>query len=182
MLATSGEAGYINGSAAFEVDGIPLYYLAPLTLLTMGLNHSKNEHEERLVFKCVGMWVFCNPIPTFSNFVLQENTKRAKQQLPKQQKPEQQQQQPKPKSMYILDESDVDQILTVIGALNPGFVSRVYNRFQFADSSSSANRILASQSLSQDDKTLLGVQAEQLNLLPWTFALMVVEYYTKMKN
>ena len=84
--------------------------------------------------------------------------------------------------MYILDESDVDQILTVIGALNPGFVSRVYNRFQFADSSSSANRILASQSLSQDDKTLLGVQAEQLNLLPWTFALMVVEYYTKMKN
>ena len=84
--------------------------------------------------------------------------------------------------MYILDESDVDTILTVIGALNPGFVSRVYNRFQFADSSSSANRILASQSLSQDDKTLLGVQAEQLNLLPWTFALMVVEYYTKMKN
>ena len=141
----------------------------------------KNKLKEGLVFKCVGIRVSCNPISTVSNSVLQENAKRAKQQLLKQQKP-QQQQQPKPKSMYILDESDVDQILTVIGALNPGFVSRVYNRFQFADSSSSANRILASQSLSQDDKTLLGVQAEQLNLLPWTFALMVVEYYTKMKN
>ena len=94
----------------------------------------------------------------------------------------QQQKQPKPKSMYTLDESDVDTILSVIGALDPGFVSRVFNRFQFADSSTSANRVLASQSLNQDDKTLLNVQAEELNLLPWTFALMVVEYCIKTKN
>jgi hypothetical protein len=90
--------------------------------------------------------------------------------------------QQKLKSMYSLNEYDVDLILTAISALDLGFVSRAFDLFQHADSSSTANRILFSQFLSQDDKLLIKVQAKNLNILPWTFALMVVEYYNKNKK
>ena len=103
------------------------------------------------------------------------------QQQPNHQAPEQQEQ-VKPKCMYTLNEFDVARILTAISALDAAFVSRVFDLFQHADSRSKVNEVLKSESLGQEDQYLIIVNARKLNLLPWTFALMAVEYYNKQKK